>query len=312
MNASATVSTPSRWLDSDGRHRLRLRGTIFLIIAFFVALALEGYSFYSLPMSERVHSEEYDVYRPSGSLGLKLGITGGSLFLLIYLYPIRKRVGWLRKIGHTKHWLDFHIVLGITAPVLISFHSTFKFHGIAGIAFWIMWAVAVSGVVGKYLYCKVPRLVGAAESDLYEVEQERGRITRELQDQKLFSGADLERLTALPPHEQVAEMSVAQALAAMVRLDALRLWRAMALRRRHMNPASMALSLGGLLPFGHVSLERVMRLAQQQTRLSMKVLFLSKTHALFHLWHVVHRPFSYSLAVLAIVHIAFVIAIGYF
>ena len=40
--------------------------------------------------------------------------------------------------------------------------------------------------------------------------------------------------------------------------------------------------------------------------------FLSKTQQLFHLWHVVHRPFSYSLAVLAIVHIGFVIALGYF
>jgi len=302
----------SRWFDSEGRHRLRLRGAIFLIVVFFVALGLEGYSFYSLPQMERVHSEAYDVYRPSGSVGLKLGITGGVLFLLIYLYPIRKRVPRLRKIGNTKHWLDFHIVMGLAAPVLISFHSTFKFHGLAGIAFWIMWAVAVSGVIGKYLYSKVPRLVGAAEADIQDVERERGRIARELHEQKLFSEAELDRLAALPPEGEVAGMSVTQALAAMIRLDAVRQRRVMALRRRHMNSAVVLLSLGGLLPFGNRSLESVMRLAQQQMRLSTKMLFLSKTHKLFHLWHVVHRPFSYSLAVLAVVHIVFVISIGYF
>lgn len=312
MSATATASKTSRWFDSEGRHRLRLRGTIFLVVAFFAALALEGYSFYSLPQMERVHSEAYDVYRPSGSLGLKLGIAGGVLFLLIYLYPIRKRVAPLRRIGNTKHWLDFHIVMGLTAPVLISFHSTFKFHGLAGIAFWIMWAVALSGVVGKYLYSKVPRLVDAAEANLHEVEQERELIAAELHEQELFSQEELDRLVALPPQEEVAAMSVTQALAGMVRLDAVRLWHVVAMRRRHMNTVAVALSLGGLLPFGNASLERVMRLAQQQMRLSTKVLFLSKTHNLFHLWHVVHRPFSYSLAVLVIVHITFVIALGYF
>jgi hypothetical protein len=32
----------------------------------------------------------------------------------------------------------------------------------------------------------------------------------------------------------------------------------------------------------------------------------------FHLWHVVHKPFSYAFAVLAILHIVLQFALGYF
>jgi hypothetical protein len=33
---------------------------------------------------------------------------------------------------------------------------------------------------------------------------------------------------------------------------------------------------------------------------------------MFHLWHVIHRPFSYSFAILACVHIGFALFIGYY
>jgi hypothetical protein len=41
------------------------------------------------------------------------------------------------------------------------------------------------------------------------------------------------------------------------------------------------------------------------------VLFLSKIRQLFHLWHVVHRPFSYALVVLAVLHVFVVIFLGF-
>ena len=38
--------------------------------------------------------------------------------------------------------------------------------GMAGVAFWIMTAVALSGVVGRYLYAQIPRSLNAAVSAL--------------------------------------------------------------------------------------------------------------------------------------------------
>ena len=80
------------------------------------------------------------------------------MFFRNLLYYFRKRWGWLASIGTTTHWLDFHIVLGITAPIVIAFHAAFKFRGIAGMAFWIMVAVALSGIIGRYIYALIPPL----------------------------------------------------------------------------------------------------------------------------------------------------------
>src|SRR5260370_38340092 len=93
---------------------------------------------------------------------------GVLLFLFIYLYPLRKKWAWLGRQGSSQRWLDFHVLLGLIAPVVITFHSSFKFSGIAGIAYWIMVLVALSGVVGRYIYAQIPRSLNLAELSLQE------------------------------------------------------------------------------------------------------------------------------------------------
>lgn len=314
MSASATIKPEStgRIFDAEGRHKLRWRTVAVLAVSFVVALALESYSLYSLPQSERVHQAAYELYRPSGEIGLKLGIGGGIVFLLIYLYPIRKRWAWLRKKGNTKHWLDFHILFGLFGPVVITFHSSFKFHGLAGMAFWIMWTVAFSGIVGKYVYAQIPRRLTAAEMDRKEIEEERARTAQQWAEQDLVDANDLASVLFLPDNDEVQKMSVLQALLAMVRLDLRRVFEVARLRRKAMSAPIRIASVGGLLPLGNRSFEGVIRSVRQQAWLSAKILFLGKTQKLFHLWHVVHRPFSYSFGVLVVVHVAFVVALGYF
>ena len=75
------------------------------------------------------------------------------------------------QIGTTRHWLDIHVLMGLTAPFIIAFHSTLKFKGIAGMAFWIMFAVSASGVVGRYLYAQIPRKVTTAELSMKELQE---------------------------------------------------------------------------------------------------------------------------------------------
>ena len=40
--------------------------------------------------------------------------------------------------------------------------------------------------------------------------------------------------------------------------------------------------------------------------------FLDRVRQMFHLWHVIHRPFSISFACLIVIHIGVVIGLGYF
>ena len=84
------------------------------------------------------------------------------------------------------------------------------------------------------------------------------------------------------------------------------------LRVRFLAGAERIWTLNGFLASGHEGLERVISAVQRQTWLRAKMLFLGRVQALFHLWHIVHRPFSYSFAALALVHIGVVLLLGYY
>jgi len=70
-------------------------------------------------------------------------------------------------------------------------------------------------------------------------------------------------------------------------------------------------TLGGFLRTSNAELESVISVAKEQSSLSKRILFLSRAQQVFHLWHVVHKPFSYSFAVLALIHIGVVFLLGF-
>jgi hypothetical protein len=282
-----------------------------MAIAFLLAVGVYGFDYYTLSAVDRPHSPKHALLRPSGAIGINLGILGVGLFLVIYLYYFRKRFGWLRNFGTTTHWLDFHIVLGIAAPVIIAFHSAFKFHGIAGMAFWIMVAVATSGVVGRYIYSQIPRRLNAAELSWQELQDEQIMLTNHMASQKVFRPGELVAAFHIPDVEMVRHKSAMGALLWMLVLDLARPFRVASLRRRALAFGGIVLSLGGLLPSSNHELERVIQTVRRQAALSKRMVFLSRTQQVFQLWHVVHRPFSYAFVVLAILHIATALLLGY-
>jgi hypothetical protein len=109
------------------------------------------------------------------------------------------------------------------------------------------------------------------------------------------------------------QASLVHALAAMMWMDIARPFRVAALRRRSTESFVEKLrTAGGLLPSRNKGLEETVRLVRRQSWLLAKMAFLGRTHQVFQLWHVVHRPFSYSFAVLAVIHITLVLLLGYY
>jgi hypothetical protein len=83
------------------------------------------------------------------------------------------------------------------------------------------------------------------------------------------------------------------------------------LRRASSTIAGNLRSLGGLFSSGNLEVETVVQLVRKKASLSRRVIFLDHTQRVFHLWHVIHRPFSYAFAVLAIMHILVVMGLGF-
>ncbi len=298
-------------IDRERTHRMRVWVAIALATALVVGIAGYGYDYYFLHATDRPFSPKHHWLRPSGDIGLKLGILGTLIFCGIFLYPLRKRIPWLQKRGSAKHWLDFHIVLGTTAPLVIAFHASFKFQGIAGMAFWIMTAVALSGIAGRYLYGQIPRSLNAAELSLKQLQEMEGQYTEQLSSQRLFSARDLQGLLGLPERHEVEHLPAIVVLGWMAALDLARPFRIARLRMRTLRWFDSIRALGGLLSSRNAEVERVIEIARQKSALSKKVVFLARAQQVFQLWHVVHRPFSYSFVVLALAHITVVMLFGF-
>jgi len=298
--------------DPHRMHHLRLKMAYLLAIAGTLALLVYGFSYYWSSAEQRALSSRHAYLKPSGTIGLHLGMFGVLLFLFIYLYPIRKKWAWLGRQGNSKRWLDIHVLLGLVTPVFITFHSAFKFNGIAGVAYWIMIVVLLSGVVGRYIYAQIPRNLNSAELSLREAQEQSLRLTTQLKNTGILSSRDIDGLLHLPDFKEVASASVIGALCRMLLFDLgfpLRVWR---LRQKMLWSERRWWSLVGLSRGQNAVLERAISMAREQTLLAKKILFLSKSHRMLHLWHIIHRPFSYSFAVLALIHVVLMLMLGYY
>ena len=144
--------------NADRAHHLRVVAGYLITFALVAFLFVYGWDYYLFPPNDRPFSPKHHLLRPSGRAGVNLGIAGFVMFLIIFLYPLRKCWPWLGRQGVTCQWLDYHVLLGIAATFVIALHASFKCRDFAVIAFSIMLAVSISGIIGRYLYghIKIP------------------------------------------------------------------------------------------------------------------------------------------------------------
>jgi len=101
-----------------------------------------------------VRGERYLI--AESGIGYWLGIIGGSMMLLLLIYPLRKRFIRWPAIGSVKSWFRIHMILGLAGPVAIIFHSGFRLGSFnSSIAFVCMVIVASSGLIGRTLYRRI-------------------------------------------------------------------------------------------------------------------------------------------------------------
>lgn len=95
--------------------------------------------------------------KASGLVGHGIGIVGFLLMLMTEtLYSIRKRrdeASW----GSMQAWLRFHVFTGLVGPYMVFLHAAMRFQGLAGIAMLLTVIVVLSGVIGRYVYTRIPR-----------------------------------------------------------------------------------------------------------------------------------------------------------
>jgi hypothetical protein len=267
-------------------------------LTIWLALLIDGYSYYTAPYLERPHHADYRELRPAGSRGLLFGIVGASMMILMLGYTVRKRFQGLSRWGALPYWLDAHIYFGVIGPLCIVLHTSFKIQGLVAIAFWSMVCVAVSGVLGRYLYSQIPRNLRGDQMTLEEVRRSRDQLRNALREEFGLSDSAVAHLEK--SREARAEDGAWRALARALAGDI----------GRVLGSRSVAHSdlRGGR---SHAQIARMNQVLGQMTMLDRRIQVWHHMQRLFHYWHVFHKPFAIVMYIVMGIHIVVAVWTGY-
>lgn len=128
----------------------------------------------------------------------------GAALMALSLLIIPRKKKWFT-LGSLRLWYRLHVVFGITGPFLIVLHAYGKYHGFGGLTFLCMWAVLMTGIIGHYLYRRLPEEIEVRSAQrlkllerLAEVEAALSAfgVDREGLKEELSRAGPLSRLSA--------------------------------------------------------------------------------------------------------------------
>ena len=273
----------------------------YVPVAVLLAISLLGSPYYLLSQAGRVRHAWHPWLRPSGYVGQTIGIVAFALFLFLWLYPLRKRVRWLAFTGAVPRWLDLHVAAGLVVPLAGAVHAGWRFRGLIGLGYAAMLVVALSGVVGRYIYVRIPRRRDGLELSREEAAGRRRELVTEI---AAATGLDPQRIeaTLAPAAANATGLGLASAVAQMVRDDVA--------RRRAARRLAAEVRTARPEAFDRRALRRVLALARREMALAQQARMLDATHRLFRFWHAAHQPFAISAFLAVALHVAVVVAVG--
>jgi hypothetical protein len=245
------------------------------------------------------------LFTPGSDLGYWSGVAGGVAMLLLFLYPLRKRLRIARNWGATRGWFALHMVLGITGPLLVILHSTLHFGSLnATVAFVTMALVASSGLVGRFLYARIHHGLYGERASLEALVVQLRERGKDAHAQLGFAPEIEQKLATYAQH---AETAGREGLRHPLRFFLLGFqgWR--------MREAVMVGIEAALEPRARdehwtrgAFKRRVRRrraLVTAYLRTAQRLAQLHVYQRLFSWWHVLHVPLVWMLVVTAIAHV---------
>ena len=294
-------------------------GSFFVVgIAVTILLGINGYDYYSTPKEDRpfliengkqvytdtgepVKNPQHNSLKPSGDWGHGFGIIGTLMMILgVSTYMIRKRYRRFFNFGYLKHWLEFHIFLCSVGPVLVLYHTSFKFGGIVSVSFWSMVLVVLSGVVGRFIYLQIPRTIQGQELSINDLNSMKESLALRVRNALSEDSSTLYKLESISDTDRYKSLRLSAATALFIR-DYFSAKHLIRLFRKKMT----------FLGLNKSETKELIDAAKAEILVARRIGFLRTSQKLFHWWHIFHLPFAISMFVIMIIHVAVTIIFGY-
>jgi hypothetical protein len=280
-------------------HKIFIGSMALILISALVYLILGGNTYYNTSLEERFYHPDHETLKPSGILGHGFGVIG-SLSMLIGVsgYMMRKRMRSLARLGRLKYWLELHIFMCILGPLLVLFHTSFKFGGIVSISFWSMVAVFLSGIIGRFIYIQIPRSIEGRELSLSEIMDMKSDISINLKSKYSLNLDSIEtilestRTKGTPSHFN----------------PIVQYFRRYRENRSKVHRIKVILKKNNL---SRIQQSDVLKLVKNEISINQRIDRLQTMQNLFKYWHVAHLPFAIIMLIIMVIHVAVALIFGY-
>lgn len=277
-------------------HTIYLGSMAAIVILATIYLAYTGYEYYQLPLEERFYHDRHDWFKPSGVYGHGLGIAGTLMMIFgVGIYIARKRYNFMSRVLKLKYLLEFHIFLCVLGPILIVFHTAFKFGGLVSIAFWCMVAVVASGVIGRYIYIQIPRNIQGRELSINELKLARVELSRKIKQSPGMDDDSYEAISAKTKNLLVHKSSPFNPLSFLGKLK-------------------LTGEIKSILKTKGISKSQskgILQNIKEEVTLGQRMSRLKQMQEIFKYWHVAHLPFALIMLVIVVVHVITSLLFGY-
>ena len=281
-------------------HKIFIYFLILIGVLTSVAILIRNFDYYILPIEERPFHVRYETLKPSGTETHGYGIVGSMMIIFgVAMYSSRKRVHAFKQVGKIKYFLEFHIFLCLVGPILILYHTTFKFGGLVAVSFWSMTAVVLSGIVGRYVYLQIPKGILGNELSIQELDEKNKELYLRLKNEFGLDETDLQSLDSLArPVNEIT--SIFNLILFFIKSDFT--------RRSRVNKIIHHLHSKKI---EHGLIHSVTVIVKERIQLLQRIYFMEELKNIFHYWHIVHLPFTIIMFVILLIHVAVALSFGY-
>lgn len=280
-------------------HRIYIFFLAAIVVAACILLVYTGLSYYTTTLDQRFFHPDHELLKPSGIYGHGMGILGTLMMVIgVSIYMVRKRLRSMSRWGLLRYWLEMHIFLCTLGPILVLFHTSFKFGGLVAVSFWSMVAVFISGIIGRFIYIQIPRSIEGRELSLNEVR-----------DLKQNIGEVLSRYSRLSDEAQQVILDSTKKRAEAYHDNILiRSWMKVKTDRGNRKRVRYVLKRN---PLTRKERKDILNLVKNEISLNRKIDRLTTMQNLFKYWHVAHLPFALVMLIIMVIHVAVTILFGY-
>ncbi len=280
-------------------HKIYIAILVAIVSFLFITIIYRGISYYMVGIEERFYHPDHNLLKPSGILGHGMGIIGSVLMIAgVIIYMIRKRYRIFARMGVLKHWLEFHIFLCTLGPIMVLFHTAFKFGGLVAISFWSMVAVFLSGIIGRFIYIQIPRTIEGRELNFNEIRELKSDVAGLVKSSYKLDEESYNIIVA----------SIKKKVEVIHGNPIVSFFRKRSDDRRALKSVKRLLRQKEM---AKTDSRIIVAMVKDDVKLNRKMENLDTMRNLFKYWHVVHSPFALLMLIIMVVHVAVTIVLGY-